>query len=508
MINKSTILTFVCIFLSVALGNHASAQNSWDWHIFNGTIIDGSGQPAYQADILVRGDSIGFVREVSPDTITVRNQVDASGKVVTPGFIDVHAHGDPIETPEFQNFLGMGVTTIVLGQDGSSPYVGDLATWFEKVQEANPAVNIAVFSGHGSIRSHVGIGQQEPTNMELEKMVKLLESDLEDGAFGMSTGLEYVPGLYAKEKELQYLAKVVGSHDGMIMSHMRSEDNSEIKESLSELAGQGKFAPVHASHLKVVYGEGAERANEILEYIQSFRDQGIEFTADVYPYEASYTGIGIVFPEWAKTESGWNQALKERPDILRQFLAEKVQQRNGPDAILFGSGKYSGMTLAEAAGQEMKSPVDLLLEMGPQGGSAAHFVMNRELQEQLIKADRVMISSDGSPTMRHPRGHGSFAKIIHDYVNEKRLMSLEKAIYKMSGLPAQTLGLANRGSIAQGNKADLLIFDPNEVEDVAIFAEPHQLAKGFDWIMVNGKIARESGEFSEVRFGRVLKNKP
>ncbi len=490
--------------IGISVTKTVSAQQNWEWHIDNATIIDGTGGDPYQADLLIQADSIGFIGEADKDTVSSTNYVDASGKVVTPGFIDTHAHGDPLETPEFKNFLAMGVTTIALGQDGSSPAVGDLDAWFSKVKEAEPAVNIAMFSGHGSIRSKVGIGKDRPSESELLKMGRHLESDLKAGAFGMSLGLEYVPGMYADEDELEELAKTVRKYGGIIMSHMRSEDDSEIEASLRELAQLGKFAPVHVSHLKVVYGKGAERADEVLDYIQSFREQDIEFTADVYPYEASFTGIGIVFPKWAKTESDWEQAVKERPDVLRSFLEGKVAQRNGPDAVLFGSGRYEGLTLREAADQEGVSPVDLLMDIGPQGGSAAHFVMNKELQDRIITGDGVMISSDGSPTMRHPRGYGSFAKIISHYVNEEELLSLENAIYKMSGLPAATLGLKDRGTIREGNKADLLIFEPGTIKDRANFAEPHQPANGFDWVMINGKIAKEMEEFTQ-RNGRILK---
>jgi N-acyl-D-aspartate/D-glutamate deacylase len=271
------------------------------------------------------------------------------------------------------------------------------------------------------------------------------------------------------------------------------------------LAAQGKFAKVHASHLKVVYGEGAERAEEILYYIEELRSEGIEMTADTYPYSASFTGIGIVFPDWAKTESEWQNAVRERPDVLRRFLSDKVEQRNGPDAILFGSGDYAGQTLREAADQEGESPIDLLMEMGPEAASAAHFVMNQELQDHLVTGEKVMVSSDGSPTMRHPRGYGSFAKIIRYYVNEEEFLSLEEAIYKMSGLPAETLGLEDRGTLEEGKRADLLIFNPKEIKDRATFENPHELAEGFDWIMVNGQTARQNGEFKSGRSGAILK---
>ncbi len=481
------------------------AQQQWDWHISGGTIIDGTGAPAYTADILVRGDSIGFIGPVDPDTIEAAHFVNASGKTVSPGFIDVHAHGNPLKTPGFRNFLAMGVTTVVLGQDGSSPNVGSLDQWFQKVEEAGSAVNIALLSGHGSIRSKVDVGKQPPARQELEQMEQLLQSDLKAGAFGMSTGLEYVPGLYAGPEELEQLAKSVGTYNGIIMSHMRSEDDSEIEASLDELADQGKYARVHASHLKVVYGKGAKRAEQILNKIQKYRDEGIQFTADVYPYPASYTGIGIVFPDWAKTKNEWKNALRERPEMLRRYLSDKVAQRNGSDAILFGSGKYSGQTLKEVAEQQGIAPVDLLLEMGPQAASAAHFVMDQELQDRILIGSGVMVSSDGSPTMRHPRGYGSFAKIIRYYVQQEEMLMLEEAVHKMSGLPAQTLGFTDRGIIEEGKKADLLIFDPDDVQDKATFGQPHQFAEGFDWIMVNGSIAREEETFRKKGFGMVLR---
>lgn len=502
-----TLSKFFGIFLFMLISGAATAQEMWDWHISGGSVVDGSGKEAFRADILIRSDTIGFIGKVDVDTVRVRQTIDASGKIVSPGFIDVHAHGNPDQTPEFRNFLAMGVTTIVLGQDGSSSNVGSLDDWFSKVTEAKPAVNVAALSGHGSIRSKAEVGKMPANEQELRRMEKLLEADLKAGAFGLSTGLEYVPGMYADEVELMRMAKVAGRHDGIVMSHMRSEDDSEIETSLNELVEQGRYARVHASHLKVVYGKGADRAEEILGLIQRFRERDVTFTADVYPYTASYTGIGIVFPDWAKTAGEWKQAMKERPEVLRRHLRDKVKQRNGPDAILFGSGPYSGQTLKEAAEQAEKSPIDLLLDMGPKAASAAHFVMDEELQDRLVQGNKVMVSSDGSPTMRHPRGYGSFAKIIRKYVNEQQSLTLEKSIYKMSGLPAETLKLADRGILKTGNKADILIFDPEKVRDRATFENPHQLALGFDWVLVNGQPARENGEFNAYRFGVVVKKK-
>ena len=498
---------FLCLTVHLSGNQLLQAQSKADLLIKNGSVVDGTGEKAYKADLIIRGDSIAYIGSVDPDSLKGIRIIDASGKVVAPGFIDMHAHGNPVRTPEFDNFISMGVTTILLGQDGSSPASESLDDWFEEVKSALPAVNIATLVGHGSLRRSVGLGEdKEVFDREIQQMKQKLKDGLEAGAYGMSLGLEYVPGMYAKPGELSALAEVVGEYDGIIMSHMRSEDDSRISASLEELAALGKYARVHASHFKVVYGKGADRAKEVLNQIDAFNKEGIEFTADTYPYAASYTGIGIVFPTWAKTDSEWKAIMNENPALLREFLVSKLQQRNGPEAILFGSGEYAGKTLAEAAQSEGMSPVDLLLQMGPNGASAAHFVMNEELQDRIAIAEGVMISSDGSPGMRHPRGYGSFARVIRKYVVEQQSMSIEQAVYKMSGLSAKTLGITDRGFLRKGHKADIVIFDPEQVKDNATFSSPHELATGFEWVIVNGHIAKSGTEFSRERAGVVLKN--
>jgi len=502
---KKRFLVLTLLSLVFAFPSQSKAQNTYDWHISGGTVVDGSGSEAYRADLLIRSDSIAYIGEVDPDTIEVKSTVDAFGKIVAPGFIDTHTHGNPTETPRFRNFLAMGVTTIVLGQDGSSSKVGTLGEWFDAVEESRPSVNVATLTGHGSLRSRAGAGNRPANEQELRRMQQLLENDLKAGSFGMSTGLEYVPGMYADRDELLRMADVVGSHGGIVMSHMRSEDDAEIMDSIDELAALGKHAPVHISHLKVVYGKGEERSQEVLDHIDSLRKNGIAISADTYPYAASYTGIGIVFPDWAKTDVQWQQALTERPEVLRRSLSDKVAQRNGPDAILFGSGQYAGKTLQEVAAEKQKSAVDVLMEMGPNGASAAHFVMDEELQDRIAVDPRVMISSDGSPTMRHPRGYGSFAKVIRRYVMEQQVLSLEEAVRKMSGLPVQTMEIENRGSITVGNKADLILFQPEKVRDRATFEHPHRPAEGMEWVWVNGQLAIQEGVFNEEGFGVVLR---
>jgi len=502
---KYSFTAFLALLFLISFTGSSVAQSAWDWHIYGGIVVDGTGSPAYRADILVRSDSIGYIGPVEADTVDAERRMDAGGMIITPGFIDVHAHGDPVKTPHFRNFLAMGVTTIVLGQDGSSPGEGSLEGWFQVVDSVRPAVNVAALSGHGSIRVRAGAGREAASGEVLDRMADLLENDLVDGAYGLSLGLEYLPGIYADITELWRLASVTGRFDGIVMSHLRSEDDNRIEASLRELAALGSAVRVHASHLKVVYGKGEQRAEEVLHLIDSLKNDGIRFTADTYPYAASYTGIGIVFPRWAKTTEGWRQAKRERPEALMEFLRAKVEQRNGPEAILFGSGKYAGRTLAEVSEEEGRPHVQILMEMGPQGASAAHFVMDRKLQYRIAADPGIMISSDGSPTMRHPRGYGSFARIVDDLVTRDQMLTIEQAVYKMSGLPAATLGIENRGRIKTGYSADLLVFDPAEIRDRATFENPHLTASGFNWIWVNGRLAREDGRFSGDRFGKVLR---
>lgn len=479
--------------------------DSVDIAIKNGNIINGTGKPPYSATVYITGDRIVYIGDIANPDLKIGKTINAKDKIVTPGFIDLHAHGNPLKTPQFENFLAMGVTTIALGQDGSSPNTKDLNGYFEKINNKNLGVNIVQFVGHGTLRYLSGIDNKKDLS---DKDIKRLTTKLKEQlpyCFGMSTGLEYSPGLNADKAELLALAKVVGSQDKLIMSHMRNEDDDALIASIKELAVQGKYAKVHISHLKSVYGKGADRAHEILDTIKKIRASGVDLTADMYPYTASYTGIGIVFPDWAKTAEQFALAKKNRRAELEDFIRKKVNSRNGPEATLLGTAPYTGKTLAEAATAKNKPFEKFLIEdLGPQGASGAYFVMDKELQDTFLRDSLVGICSDGSPTGFHPRGHGTFAKIIEDYVVKKSLLTLEEAIYKMTGQAAKILQLDNRGTLTAGNKADILIFDPKKVKATADYVNPHQLAKGFDVVLVNGKVVRENGELAEGLSGEVL----
>ncbi|MDF9800319.1 N-acyl-D-amino-acid deacylase [Catalinimonas alkaloidigena] len=531
MRNVYTIYLFLSILMISACTKKPSAfekfvqkhqVGQYDLLIKNGQVIDGSGRDAYAADVLVKADSIAFVGQVDTAIISVTRFIDATGKVVTPGFIDTHAHGNPLETPAFRNFLAMGVTTISLGKDGSSPgldsprldgpgQVGSgkegMTAWMQEVEDTIPGVNIAMFVGHGTLRMLSGIKYNpRPTQEQIVDMGEMLAMNLDAGCFGMTTGLEYIPGTYAPDYELEYLAKIVGEKGKFITSHVRNEDDEAIESSLRELLLQGRYCPVQVSHMKVVYGKGERRAEEILRVLNEARAEGIEVTADVYPYTASYTTIGIVFPEWALPPNRYEEIVRSRRGELEEFLRNKVNQRNGPEATLLGTAPWAGKTLAQVAKELVKPFEDVLIDdIGPRGASGAYFVMNDELQARLIQDSLVMICSDGSPTSRHPRGHGTFAKIIEQYVVKDSLFSLEEAVRKMTSLPAKTMGVEDRGIIAKGKKADILVFAPAGIKATATYENPFQLAEGFNYVIVNGQLSLVESTFSDKRHGKMLR---
>lgn len=498
-----------CVFFLLSLTTwfilpHTTSADMADYAIINARVIDGTASDSYRANVLITDGRISAI-DRTLKTVDAHQIIDATGRYLTPGFIDLHSHGSPVVQGDFKNFIAMGVTTVSLGQDGSSPMTKDLASWIEKANAQGMYANVAMFIGHNTLRRLVATGPvANISDDQLAQMKRILVDNM-DSVFGLSTGLEYSPGLHAREDELIALAKLVGEQNKLIMSHMRNEDDDAVIGSINELMRQGKYARVHASHLKSVYGKGVKRAEEILDVLYQARNDGIEITADVYPYSASYTGIAIVFPNWAKTKEQFALAKKTRRDELAEFIRNKVNSRNGPQATLIGTEPYVGKTLAEVAEQLKKSFVDVLIDdIGPSGASAAYFVMDKDLQDRLIADPLIALSSDGGISSFHPRGHGTFAKLIEEYVVNRGIFTLEQAVRKVTSYPAEILQLQQRGLIKVGYHADLTIFAADNVKATATYSNPHQLAVGFDYVFVNGQIAKYPDRFSEALHGQVL----
>lgn len=501
--------------ICLALAAPAGAED-FDLAIRNARIVDGGGGAPVTGDVLVKGDRIAVIGKTPADAKPART-IDAQGRVLAPGFIDAHAHGEALDPAQgFENFIAQGVTTIVLGQDGSSPDgVGirpgakpvTLADWFTRLEKAPPPVNIATLAGFGSLLDESGVPYNRPASpQQMTAVSRLIDQAMSQGAFGVSLGMEYVPMISATPLELEAVALAVGARDGVVMSHLRSEDDDKVAAAIDELLAMGRFARVHVSHIKVVYGATAAQGETVLAQLAAARAKGIRVTADVYPYLASQSGLALLFPDWAKVKADFDIARKERGKELGDYLYARVMKRGGPKATLMSTRPYVGMTLEDIARERRKSFVDVLLDdLGPTGGSAAYFIMSAPTQDVFIKSPDVMTSTDGSPAMNHPRAYGSFARMIETYV-QKEGLSLPLAVRKMSAMTAEALKLPDRGLIRAGYKADLVLFDPAKVRETATWEKPQQLAAGFDVVIINGKIARENGVTARDRAGAVLRN--
>lgn len=474
-------------------------------------LVDGTGAPGRRTDVLVRDDRIERVGRIADDPARGTRIVEGGGRVLAPGFIDTHAHGDPLRD-DYTGFLAMGVTTIVLGQDGGSPALpdgesGGLPAWLDAADAARLDVNVATLSGHGALRRQARIDDatRRPSDAELERMRALLEADLRAGSHGLSTGLEYVPGIYAELRELAALGPTVARHGGVAMSHMRSEDDDEVRQSIEEHIAASQPARTHISHLKMMYAKGEAPAESLLAFLHDKRRAGVALTADAYPYTAGYTGIAILFPEWALPPADYAAVRAHRRDELAAYLEARMARRGGPEALLFGSTPYAGKTLAQAAAEAERNFVDFLIELGPGGGSGAHFTMDETLHSRLLLDPVVGLCTDGSPCMHHPRATGTYAKWIGEFAVDGKL-PLEEAVRKATGLPASVMGFADRGVVRPGAKADLVLFDPARVRARSDYVDPFARAEGFDLVVANGRPAFEDGE-RVGKTGRLLRRR-
>jgi len=498
----------------------------FDILITGGKVIDGSGGPWFYGDIGIKGDSIAAVGLLPNATAPV--QLDARGLTVAPGFIDIHSHGRRgiFETPTAANYLHEGVTTLVEGPDGSSPV--PLAPFLDRVAKTPISINFATMVGQGTIREQVvGLANRKAAPEEIEKMKALAAQGMRDGAFGLSTGLYYVPGNFTPTEEVIEIAKVVGRMGGIHISHMR-EEASHVLDSVRETIriGEEGGLPTQITHHKVIGKANWGASVESLKLVEAARARGVDVTIDAYPYAASSTGIAALIPQWAL--EGGHKAVVERlaaPEQrarIKAAIVENIKVDRGggdPKNVAIANCGFdktlAGKNLAEitqARGVQptIENAADTVIDLETKGScSAVYHAISDDDIERILRSPYTMIASDGEIPLfgqaaPHPRSYGTFARVLGVYVREKHDLLLEEAIRKISGYPAQRLKLWDRGQLRPGMKADVVIFDPATVADKATYEKPHQYSVGFRDVIVNGKLALRNDAVTAERPGRVL----
>ena len=451
-------------------------------------------------------------------TAAARRTIDAAGRVVAPGFIDIHTHARRgiFEVPTAENYVRQGVTTLVEGQDGSSPL--PLGAFLAKVAALRPAVNFASLVGHGSVREAVmGRADRAPSAAELARMQDLVREAMREGAFGLSTGLFYVPGTFARTDEVVALARVAGEMGGIHVSHVRDEAGGVVASVRETIAiGEEGRLPTQVTHHKMIGRAAWGRSAETLRLVEEARRRGVDVTIDQYPYTASSTALSAaLFPAWAL--EGGAEAVKKRIASpaerarIRETVVEKIRnERGGGDARNIGIAacgfdpSLEGKSLAQIATDRGLAPTvenaaDLAIEIVERGGASGIFhAISEEDVARILVSPFTMVASDGEIPVfgqgaPHPRSYGTFARVLAVYVREKRLLTLEEAVRKMTSFPAARLGLGDRGLVRPGMKADLVVFDPETVRDRATFDEPHRYAEGVSLVLVNGEVVLDEG---------------
>jgi len=505
-----------------------SAQTPpFDLVIRNGRIVDGTGSPWYRADLAVRGDTIA---RIAPriDAPAAR-VIDAAGQVVSPGFIDLHTHArrNIFQVPTAENYVRQGVTTLMEGPDGSSPL--PIKPFLERLTATGVSPNFGLFVGQGTIRDQViGPVNRKATPDEIEKMRGLVRQGMLDGAFGLSSGLFYVPGTFTPTAEVIELAKIAGQMGGIYISHMRDEAGG-ILDSVRETIeiGEKGGLPTQVTHHKIVGRKNWGKSAETLKLVEEARGRGVDATIDQYPYTASSTSIqAALMPAWA-LEGGRDEVMKRlrtatmKTEIQKETSRLILEERGGgdPNNVQLArcewdpslAGKRLGeVTKARGLEPTVENAAATALWLVEQGGCSGifHAIDEQDLQ-RILRHPATMIGSDGEVPIfgeasPHPRSYGTFARVLGRYVRELKTITLEDAVHKMSAFPAQRIGLADRGVLREGLKADIAVFDPGTVRDLATFERPHQYAEGVSYVIINGQLAFESGKMTAARPGRIL----
>ena len=511
------------LLFAVAVCLHAA---DYDILIRNARVVDGTGNPWFRSDVGVRGGRI-----VEVGLLTGRSAyqtIEADGRILSPGFIDVHTHieGTVEKVPRADNFLLDGVTTVITGNCGGSEV--RLGEWFQKIENLGLGVNVASLIGHNSVRRTVmNTANRRATPDEIRQMQALVEQGMRDGAVGFSTGLIYIPGTYSDTAEVVALAKAAGKYGGVYASHMRDE-GAKVLDAIQEAVTAGKEAnvPVQLSHFKIDNRSLWGSSTKSLELVERYRREGIDVVVDQYPYDRSSTDLSMIVPSWALADG--QPAIRKRladPATRARIVAEMektVTALGHSDYSYAAIASYEpdrsleGKTITEVAAlkghpKTLRADIDTALEMLDAGGAQmVYHSMGEDDVERIMRYPNTAFASDsgirefgmGKP---HPRGYGTNARVFALYVREKRVLTVEDAVRRMTSLPARTFGLKDRGLVKSGMAADLVLFDPAKVQDKATFADPHRYSEGFDVVIVNGKVAIESGKPTDAKSGKVVR---
>jgi N-acyl-D-amino-acid deacylase len=502
----------------------------YDVLVRNGRVIDGSGNPWFVADVGIRDGRIVAIGRL--DTTQCRRILDARGMIVAPGFIDVHTHseGGIRRTPTADNFLFDGVTSVVTGNCGGSETAID--SFFTRLRREHISVNLATLIGHNSVRREVmGNAQRDPSAGELQAMEALVAKAMREGALGLSTGLIYTPGTYAKTPEVVALAKVAAQYNGIYASHIRNEGNDEqgvVFAAITEAIEVGRDAglPVEISHFKVSSKKLWGRSKQTIAMIEKARAEGLDVTVDQYPYTASSTSLSVLVPSWALADG--DSAVKVRLNDpktrarLRDQMRHTIVDRNGRtslnyayvtrcqwDSTLNGKNISQINRLWKRKGT-LSNEIQTVLDMVEKGGAGmVYHTMSEEDVQRIMKYPYSMVGSDAGVIqfgsgVPHPRGYGTNARVLAEYVRQKKVLRIEEAIRKMTSFPAQRFGLVDRGLIRPGMWADIVVFDERAVADKATFQRPHAYSEGFAYVLVNGETVIDHGKHTGAKPGKVL----
>lgn len=495
----------------------------FDVLIRNGRVLDGTGNPWYRADIGIRGDRIVAVGRLGDARSTT--VVDAGDRYVTPGFIDVHSHAGPgLLTDGLragQPVLAQGITTVLVNPDGGGPV--DLSAQRAAYERQGIGLNVGLFVPHGSIRQQVmGMSDRDPDASDLAQMIDLARRGMQAGGVGLSSGLYYAPGSYSKTAEVVALARATSPFGGVYSSHIRDEADYSIGvvaavEEVITVAEQGGVIGV-VSHMKALGPASWGLSKTLVERIEAARARGIPVFADQYPYEASGTSIvGALMPRSAQV--GGRDAMMKRirgelRDEIRKDVRTNIARRGGADTLMISryaaDPSIEGRRLSELAASAGITPEEYALQLLDRGdASLVSFNMSEDDIEHIMRQPWTMTCTDGDLVplgqgKPHPRAYGAFPRKLKRYVRERATLGIAEAVRTMTSLPATVFGLKDRGQIRAGAYADVLIFDLAQVDDVATYQEPHQLARGMEDILVNGRWVRRDGQFTATLAGRVV----